>query len=244
MNIKLAIPNRGRLAELCCDIVNSSYNLKIRLEDRIMSYTTVNDDIETEILLLRSTEIPKLLESNDVNIGITGNDYFLDSGANIIEGNNLFLFNGLLCILSSQYGVIGCYSDLLNSSNLRCYSQYKNISKQFFEKINSSINVTGIDGAAETYFGLNLCDLVIDVVTTGSTFAKNQLKVLFPIMPVSTHIYINNEFSNKYSELCRSTIYKICGQHMQLLNKEDSNTYTTYNKAIEIFKDNNKRSCL
>jgi len=233
MKTRIGIPNRGRLATMCCEIINIAFNVNIEISSRIMTYSTHDGTDDIDIFLLRSTDIPMLLHNGYLDIGITGNDYFLDSGANITEANNLFMFNGYLCLLTQKYGNIACFADMISAIDLFCFSQYKNISKNLMKILNPSIKVNEIDGAAESYFKLTKCDIIIDVVTSGSTFTLNGLKIISPIMPVSTHIYINNNYLSKSSDLCEDLIYRICGQKLCVESKNNSITYMNYLKFIK-----------
>lgn len=230
MTVRIGIPNRGRLAQLCQDIINNAFGITIESSTRQMVYSDNNADIE--IVLFRSTDIPHLVNENIIHVGITGNDYFVDSGLDILEVENLYLLNGLLCLIAKRESSYNTIYDVFSKENIVCYSQYKNLSKKFFEMINSNIICSGIDGAAESYLKLNICDLIIDVVTTGSTYIKNDLKVICPIMPVSSYLYTNKQFIRKNENIFKSIVGKLTGQKISPEKIDKSITYSRFYSTI------------
>ncbi len=229
MEIRIGIPNRGRISALCCELFNHNFNTSISIEERVMVYT-IRDKYENEIeiVLLRSTDIPKMLEEKNIDMGITGNDYFIESGANIIESNNLFMFNGMLCMLAKRHSGINSIYDFKRKEDIIFCSQYPNIGYELMRQLDSNFVLKKIDGAAESYLKLNLCEIVIDVVTSGSTFVKNDLKIISPIFPVSTHIYFSSEYVNAYYDFCSEIVYQLCGRDPVFFNREESITYRKY----------------
>lgn len=220
MEIKIGIPNRGRLAEACVKLVNMTWDANIDLRTRKMNYHLETENLKLNLCLMRSTDITKMIEKREIDIGITGSDYFLESEADIIESNNLFLLNGILCVISSKKN---CGD---KSKYKSCCSQYSVIADNFFRS--SDVEVKTIDGAAETYLQLNACDCAIDIVTTGETAVMNDVKVDFVIMPVSAHIYINNFFFEKNENICKTIVENLSGQPMVGYHYSESITFKRF----------------
>jgi ATP phosphoribosyltransferase len=235
MVIRIGIPNRGRLAQLCQDLINSSFNTAINISERKMLYKMGEDDIE--FVLFRSTDIPQLICDNIIQMGITGNDYFLESNTNIKEVHNLFMLNGVLCIISKKNSIIRNAKDLVISTNLKCCSQYKNIGKEFVSKTNLSTTFEGIDGAAESHLILENHDYAIDVVTSGSTFIANGLKVVYPIMPVSSYLYANHDFINNDKERFMSITNMITGVDFNNTSYCEDSTRVKFNSVINTINE-------
>lgn len=61
MNCKIGIPNRGRLYELCIDLIQQKFNCYIDKNSRRMRYSITLDDINIDFLFYRSSDIPFLL---------------------------------------------------------------------------------------------------------------------------------------------------------------------------------------
>lgn len=220
MNIKIGIPNRGRLAEVCVQLINMTWNTNLDLHERKMNYFIKKDNMHINVCLIRSTDIPKMLEIGEIDLGITGSDYYLEAESDVVESNNLFLLNGLLCVISSKNNA----NDISNFKS--CYSQYNAIANKFYES--TTVNVRAIDGAAETYLELNSCDCSIDIVTTGETAIMNKVKVDFVIMPISAHIYINNTFFENRNEICKTIVENLSGQPLTGYSFSESVSYKRF----------------
>lgn len=223
MIIKIGVPNRGRLADFCTEILNNTFNISLDVKLRTMEYQFEYNEHLIIIYYMRSTDIPYMLEKNVINIGITGNDYFLEAEVDILESNNLYLLNGLLCMISKKNGFC--------RDRLTCCSQYKKIAQRFFETYND-VEIQQIDGAAETYIRMGLSDCAIDIVTTGITALKNNIKVDYVIMPVAAHVYINSNFEEKNRSVCQWLVEKVSGKKYQTKNREESETYLCFVNAM------------
>jgi len=232
MTIRIGIPNRGKLYNLAKKLVFNSFDIVEEHNNRKMifdfeiEHNSVKYDFE--IVCIRSTDIPYMLEKNIIQLGITGNDYFLESNANIIEVKNLNLLNGVLALIANKNSEITSLIDVVEMNDLICYSQYPNVSKTIFKKLNN-VKLQKIDGAAETYLKLGKCDFVIDIVSSGSSYIENDLKVVTDLLPVSSYLYTNEIFSNEYPEILKWLVYKITGVKYE----EDGTTINQFKKILE-----------
>jgi len=220
---------------LCCDLISHNLGVMIKADDRRMLIEfTDKENNEFEIIMLRSTDIPTMIEEKNIDMGITGNDYFIESGRNIIESNDLFMFNGLLCVLAKKDSEINSLDDLKGNRKNVCCSQYPNLSLELLKRKKAEFaDVKIIDGAAESYLKLGLCEIIVDIVTTGTTFIRNDLKIVDSIMPVSTHIYFNNEYMEKYKEFCNEICYKLSGRKMISYERNKSRSIKNYQEFLE-----------
>ena len=206
MSIKIGVPNRGRLGELACYLIGDlKEDNEIKQRKLLLNY-----DDEIEIVFLRSTDIPKMIEKNIIQAGITGNDYFIESNSDIIELKNLNLLSGSLCILSKRTSKLNSFSDIVKNDKLICYSQYYNFSKYCFKDL-TNMSIEKIDGSAEVYLTMNNCDVILDVVSSGITYLANELKVIESIIPVSSFLYANKEFAQNNFNLLNKTCLKLFG---------------------------------
>lgn len=209
--MRIGVPNRGRMYDVVYMlfanklVLSESWNAR-KMIHKINEYDNQED---IEIVLVRSTDIPKLIEDNTIQMGITGNDYYLESWSNITEIVNLNLLCGNLCILTQKNSDLNTINDLFDKKRIVCYSQYSNLATLYLSKLINDFKCNKIDGAAETYLLLKKCDIIIDVVSSGQTYLANDLKVIHNIIPVSSHLYANNDFIND-----KFQVFKYCCENL------------------------------
>lgn len=194
---RFTIPNRGRLHASCMTLLNQFSLISIgQVRKRKLKCDMNLSGIEC--VMLRSVDISYRLYNNDVQIGITGSDYVLESGFKVIELMDLALCKGKLALLAPSNSSINCLDDLSEKKNLTIASQYPNYAKKLLSKFDAINKLIPITGSAEIYPYLGLSDLIIDIISTGETFLVNGLKVVHEFVNVSGRLYTNNESKNHY----------------------------------------------
>ena len=113
-----------------------------------------------------------------------------------IDGNNINekyikkcirIFNKLI---KSGYKEIK--EKLDSSMDLVVATKYPNVAKEYFyTKKKQTIEIIKLNGSVELAPIVNLSDVIVDIVETGSTLKANGLEVLADICPVSARVVVN-----------------------------------------------------
>jgi ATP phosphoribosyltransferase len=91
-----------------------------------------------------------------------------------------------------------------NNSHVKIASKYPNISKNYFSKKNIQAKSIKLNGAMELAPSLNLCDFIIDLVSSGKTLAENNLVEIEKLLDVSSYLVTNrNSFKIKNTQIRR-----------------------------------------
>jgi len=141
-----------------------SYTKELRLLD------TEND---VEFFYLRPRDIALYVGEGTLDVGITGRDLLLDSGAKAEEvmalefGRSTFRFAGPK----------GEYDDLAQLAGKRIATSYTGIVENYLATQGIEATVVRLDGAVETSIQLGVADVIADVVETGSTLRRAGLEV-------------------------------------------------------------------
>lgn len=225
MKFRIGLPNRGRLNELGKKVIFDAFGIDDSKIPNRKSVVQVNDLIE--LVFYRSTEIPKLLEEGKIHLGLTGNDYYIESNKSIVEIYDLHILNGALGIIANKNNKITSIEEMVNKENVLCLSQYPNMATDLFKDF-TNVTVEKIDGSAESYLYLNECDIVVDIISSGSSYIENELKVLYSIMPTSGHLYTNKYIYENEFELLKNIAKQITGLE---LKTEVFSTLKNYQKA-------------
>ena len=79
-----------------------------------------------------------------------------------------------------------------SSMDLVVATKYPNVAKEYFyTKKKQTIEIIKLNGSVELAPIVNLSDVIVDIVETGSTLKANGLEVLADICPVSARVVVN-----------------------------------------------------
>ncbi len=168
--LRIAVPNKGPLSQAATDMLRES-GYRVRLDAKEL--TVVDVDNGVEFFYLRPRDIALYVGEGTLDVGITGRDLLLDSGAKAEEvlglgfGRSTFRFAG----------PVGRYHDLAQLQGTRIATSYVGIVRQYLAEHGLDATVSRLDGAVETSVQLGVADVIADVVETGSTLAKAGLEV-------------------------------------------------------------------
>jgi len=185
--LKLAIPNKGRLKEPVIELLKSA-GYSFRLRERMLYASCSNADLT--IIFLRADDIPLLVSSGTVGLGITGQDLVQEKHAKVREILPLELGKCRLCIACAD-GF--SYKGPGSLSGKRIATSFPKITQGFFKKHNAAVSCLEMSGALEIMIGLGLADAIMDIVETGDTLRENNLKVVEEIGSYQTVLIGNKE---------------------------------------------------
>ena len=169
MALKIALPNKGSLSEAAAQILREA-GYRQRTEDRDLSLIDSENDVE--FYYLRPRDIAIYVGNGELNLGITGRDLLLDSGAKakvILD----------LDFGKSTFRFAAPASSKLSLSNLagkRIATAYPNLLSNYLTEQKVSATIVELDGAVESAIALGVADVIADVVSTGGTLRAANLE--------------------------------------------------------------------
>lgn len=168
--LRIAIPNKGSLSQSASDILREA-GYKQRADGKQLTLTDADNGVE--FFYLRPRDIALYVGEGTLDIGITGRDLLLDSGAKAEEvlqlgfGRSRFRF-------AARPGTVTTTDDLAGK---RIATSYDGVVRAYLEERGIDATVTRLDGAVETSVQLGVADVIADVVETGSTLRQAGLEV-------------------------------------------------------------------
>ena len=125
------------------------------------------------------------------DIGIVGKDILLEYGSDVYELLDLGM--GKCCM-----AVAGPKGMRINSGRtLRVATKFPNIAREYYSKLSREIDIIKLNGSIEIAPLLNLSDVIVDIVETGTTLLENNLEKLEEIVSISARL-ISNKVSYKF----------------------------------------------
>jgi ATP phosphoribosyltransferase len=168
--LRIAVPNKGTLSSAATEMLRES---GYRQRQDTKELTLLDAENGVEFFYLRPRDIALYVGEGTLDVGITGRDLLLDSGAKAEEvlglgfGRSTFRFAG----------PAGRFDDLAQLRGTRIATSYVGIVRQYLAEQGIEATVNRLDGAVETSVQLGVADVIADVVETGSTLAKAGLEI-------------------------------------------------------------------
>jgi ATP phosphoribosyltransferase len=168
--LRIAVPNKGALTQSATDMLRES---GYRTRQDTKELTLVDAENGVEFFYLRPRDIALYVGEGTLDVGITGRDLLLDSGAKAEEvlglgfGRSTFRFAG----------PTGRYTGVTQLQGTRIATSYVGIVRQHLAEHGIDATVNRLDGAVESSVQLGVADVIADVVETGSTLARAGLEI-------------------------------------------------------------------
>ncbi len=197
MTIKIALPNKGSLAQKSAEIFSSAgYRQRSDLKDLIV-LDPIND---VEFYYLRPRDIATYVGNGDLDLGVTGRDLLIDSGSIAEEIIDLeFGRSSMRFAVPNGSTIVG----IEQMEGKRIATSYPLLISNFMESKGVKAHLVELDGAIESSISLGVADVVADVVATGSTLRQSGLKPIGEVIVESSAILIGRGQRPDYDLLVR-----------------------------------------
>ncbi|MCW2749806.1 MAG: phosphoribosyltransferase [Aeromicrobium sp.] len=168
--LKVAVPNKGALADAAAQMLTEAgYRQRRSTRDLV----TIDPDNDVEFFYLRPRDIAIYVGEGTLDVGLTGRDLLLDSGAHATE-NVALGFGASTFRFAAPIGTMKAVDDLAGS---RIATSYPGIVEAYLADRGITAEVVRLDGAVESSVRLGVADAIADVVETGSTLRQADLEV-------------------------------------------------------------------
>jgi len=213
MTLRLAIPNKGRLSERSVEILKQA-GLEIENGDERRLYANVKRQ-DLAVMFLRAQDIVKFVHKGAVDVGITGYDLVLESGLDVVVPYHLNFGRCRLSVAVPESMKAKRPEDL--PDDLVVATSFPNLTKQYFEKLGKKVEITSIAGAAEIAPILGVADIIVDLVSSGSTLKMNHLREL-AVIAESQAVVIANR---KAYDGCEQQVQEIISAMLSVTEAEN-----------------------
>ena len=196
--IKLAIQKSGRLNKESISLLEKS---GIKFENFKDQLKVNCENFPLNIYFLRNSDIPRYLSDGVVDIAIIGQNLIYESELNI---NEVMPLNFSKCRVSIAIPEKMKYDKISDLNKIKIATSYPNTLNNFLIKNNLDCEIHKINGSVEIAPNIGLSDAICDIVSTGNTLYKNNLKEILTI-------------SNSEAVLCNSDSFDLSKK--QILDK-------------------------
>lgn len=171
-NLKLGVQKKGRLTEETVKFLQSA-GLEFESYQQRLFSTCRNFPLE--IIYVRDDDIPDYVQSGAIDLGIVGQNLINELRPVVKKLLNLRFGFCSLYLAVPKESTIQSVKDL---ENKMIATSYPNSTKYFFKKKKVNIQLIKINGSLEMTPILGVASGIVDIVSTGSTLALNDLRTL------------------------------------------------------------------
>jgi ATP phosphoribosyltransferase len=192
--LRVAVPNKGSLSEPASEMLREA-GYRQRRDSRELVLPDRDNDIE--FFFLRPRDIAVYVGAGTLDVGITGRDLLLDSGAAAEEvvslgfGRSTFRFAGRP----------GGATEAAHLDGKRIATSYSVLVDAYLRERGVTSQVVRLDGAVETAVRLGVADVIADVVETGSTLKAAGLATFGEPILQSEAVLVRREGAADHPQL-------------------------------------------
>lgn len=168
--LRIAVQSKGRLFE---DTMNLLSETDIKVSSSKRTLLVQSSSFPLEVLYLRDDDIPQSVASGVADIGVVGENEYLERGENV---QILARLGFSKCRLSLAIPKEINYTGLQWFNGKRIATSYPNILRKFLKANNINADIHEITGSVEISPGIGLADGIFDIVSSGSTLVSNNLR--------------------------------------------------------------------
>ncbi len=168
--LKIAIQKSGRLHEDSLQILKEA---GISIDNGKDQLKAEAQNFPLEVFYLRNGDIPQYLKDGVVDVAIIGENVLIEDGNNIEIKERLGFSK---CRVSLAIPKDEKYDSISFFQGKRIATSYPNTVSEYLKTQNIKADMHIISGSVEIAPNIGLADAICDIVSSGSTLFKNNLK--------------------------------------------------------------------
>ena len=201
--IRLAIQKSGRLNN---DSLSLLKDCGINIENGKDQLKTSATNFPVEVFFLRNGDIPQYLRDGVVDLAIVGENLLEEKGSDLEIIEKLGFSK---CRVSIAFPKEVEFKSIIDLNGKRIATSYPNTVKTFLKENNINAEIHVINGSVEIAPNIGLADAICDIVSSGSTLFKNNLKEVLLIAKSQAVLVKSNELTNEQIEIVNKLLFRL-----------------------------------
>ena len=181
--LRIALPNKGRLAQDARELFTDA-GLEIRAAGPRALTASLGGEFQA--LFVRAQDIPEFVADGAADAGVTGFDLIQESGRVLDELADLEFGRCRLAVAAKEDSGVGALHDI--GAGMRVATVFPRITRTFFAARGAEVEVVPVSGAAEIAPHIGIADVIVDLVSTGSTLRVNGLREIATVLESSSRL--------------------------------------------------------
>lgn len=201
--LRIAVQSKGRLYE---DTMNLLKETGIKINNARRTLLVQSSNFPIEVLYMRDDDIPECVASGVADIGIVGENEFVERG---VDANIVKRLGFSKCRISLAIPEAIDYPGLKWFDGKKIATSYPVILKNFAMENGINIDVHVIQGSVEIAPGIGLSDGIFDIVSSGSTLVSNKLREVEVVMKSEALLIGNKELTPEKQAILEDFLFRI-----------------------------------
>lgn len=191
--LNIALP-KGRLGEkVYAMFENAGYNC-CAIHEKNRKLIFENDECGVRYFWVKPSDVAIYVERGAADLGVAGKDILLEYEPDVYELLDLRIGKCRMAVAAKR--------DFRDDAGrtLRVATKFSRIAASYYLAKGRNIDIIHLNGSIELAPILNLSDVIVDIVETGTTLKENNLMVFDTVVPISARLIANKaayQFINK-----------------------------------------------
>lgn len=200
--LRIAVQSKGRLYDDTMNLLAEA-DIKVPQSKRTLLVQATNFPLE--VLYLRDDDIPQSVASGVADIGVVGQNEFVERGE---EAQVISHLGFSKCRLSLAIPKEIKYKDLSWFSGRKIATSYPNILRSYMSKNGIVADIHVINGSVEISPGIGLADGIFDIVSSGSTLVSNNLREVEVVMQSEALLIGNWKMDEEKHQILNEMLFR------------------------------------
>jgi len=201
--LKIAIQKSGRLHDDSIDLLKAC---GISIDNGKDQLKAMARNFDLEVFYLRNGDIPQYLKDGVVDIAIIGENVLIEKGAGIAIAEKLGFSK---CKVSMAIPKEVPYNGVKDFDGIKIATSYPNTVQAYLNKNGIKADIHLINGSVEIAPNIGLADAICDIVSSGSTLFKNNLKEVDVILKSEAVLAVSPELPSDLTPILEKLVFRI-----------------------------------
>lgn len=165
-----------------------------------------NEEVGVRYFWVKPSDVAIYVERGAADIGVAGKDILLEYKPDVYELLDLDIGKCRMAVAAKK--------DFRDDTRqtLRVATKFTNIARQYYLSKGRDIDIIHLNGSIEIAPILELSDVIVDIVETGTTLKENNLEVFETIVPISARLIANKANYKFKSEQIEKIVAEISAE--------------------------------
>ena len=201
--IRIAVQKSGRLNEKSLALLKSC---GVSIDNGKDQLKTTARDFPLEVFYLRNGDIPQYLRDGVIDIAILGENTLIEKGEDLQIVERLGFSK---CRVSLAIPKNEVYTSVKDFEGKRIATSYPNTVKKYLAEKGVNFELHIINGSVEIAPNIGLADGICDIVSSGSTLFKNNLKEVEVMLTSEAVLTVSPKISEERKEILEKLRFRI-----------------------------------
>lgn len=205
--LNVALP-KGRLGEKVYKMFAAAGFECPSIEEENRKLIFENEEVGVRYFWAKPSDVAIYVERGAADIGVAGKDILLEYTPDVYEMLDLDLGKCRMAVAAKK--------DFRDDpqKTLRVATKFSNIAQSYYASLGRDIDIIHLNGSIEIAPILNLSDVIVDIVETGTTLKENNLEVVETIVPISAR-FIANKASFEFKKEQIETVLRHLARQLE-----------------------------